>query len=162
MDAGSAAPARLPGVTPRGWAARKTRTVTCVGHTVCPARRRCALTTARRRARCEQAGCELGGADCVHLDQTQVGPPAGYLFNQHGSMLGVPPNRIVITCKPCSRQQIQTIVQLISKCHCRHHLRSPRVGTPTHIHTGVRPAHAPNDLQGYLFSPLFGRPETPA
>jgi hypothetical protein len=105
LDAGSAAPACLPGVTPRGWAARKTRTASCVGHTVCPARRRCALTTARRRVcASNRASCELGAAgptslrpDCVHLHQAQVSSPAGYLLNQHGSMLGVSPNRIVVT-----------------------------------------------------------------
>ena len=63
LDAGSAAPACLPGVTPRGWAARKTRTASCVGHTVRPARRRCALTTARRRVGASnRASCELGGS----------------------------------------------------------------------------------------------------
>jgi hypothetical protein len=60
----------------------------------------------------EQPGDE-GWPGCAHLYQAEVISRAGYLFNQHGSMVGTSPDRIVITCEPGSRQQVQTIVQLI-------------------------------------------------
>ena len=74
-------------------------------------------------------GPPRGRPDCVHLHQAKVSSHAGYLLNQHGSMLGVSPDRIVVTCEPGSRQQVQTIVQLIPKCHHHHHLQFLCAGT---------------------------------
>jgi hypothetical protein len=48
--------------------------------------------------------------DCAHLHQAKVSSHAGYLFNQHGSMLGVSPDRSVVTGEPGSRQKVTTIV----------------------------------------------------
>lgn len=73
-----------------------------------------------------------GRPDCVHLHQAKMSSHAGYLLNQHRSMLGVSPDRVVVTCEPGSRQQVQTIVQLIPECHHHSLLRSPCVGTPSH------------------------------
>lgn len=76
-------------------------------------------------------GSRAGGGrpDCVHRHQAKASSHASYLPNQHVSMCGLSPNRIVVTCESGSRQQIETIVQLIPECHHVHQPRSLDVST---------------------------------
>jgi len=92
-------------------------------------------------SRLEQPSHE-GWPGCAHLHQAEVSSHAGYLFNQHVSMLGVPLDCNTVACEPSSRQQKPTIVQLISKSHHHHHLRSICVSTPTQSHRYARRACA--------------------
>lgn len=98
-------------------------------------------------SRLDQPGHE-GWPGCAHLHQTEVSSHASYLLNQHGSMVRAPPDRIVITCEPGSRQQVQTIVQLIPESHHGYHLRSFCVDTPpqSHRHAGHTRAKLPIDV----------------
>lgn len=66
-------------------------------------------------------------------------------------MLGASLDRLVVTCELGSRQQIQTIVQLIPETHHRSHLRFLLCKYLYTVTSMCLSPHAPNYLKTCLF-----------